>query len=161
MNESEALISRFYNALASLHADEMNACYSNDIVFYDPMFGLLKGEEAKAMWQMLCSRAQQFSLEYNGIADAGDGYYNCNWTARYTFSKTRRTVVNNGRAYMKIENGFITEHSDGWSLSKWSAQALGLAGKLFGWNNFFRRKIKNNAKRGLMEFMAENAERNN
>ncbi len=153
MNENERLVSRFYSALAKLDANTLNACYSSNIVFYDPMFELLKGNEVTAMWQMLCKNAKNFSLLYDSIADAGEGYYNCNWKASYTFSKTGRAVVNNGKAYMKIENGFITEHSDAWSLHTWSAQALGIMGKLFGWNNYFRRKLKNSAKRRLMDYM--------
>ena len=153
MNENEALVKRFYTAFQHLDAKGMNACYSNDIVFYDPMFELLRGDEAKAMWEMLCKNAKDFSLQFDSIKDLDDGYYNCNWTASYTFSKTGRKVVNMCKAYMKIENGLIIEHSDGWSLAKWSAQAIGLPGKLFGWMGLFRRRLKNNAKRSLLNYM--------
>src|ERR1700712_2831718 len=132
MNENEALIKRFYTALQRRDAADMNACYSDDIAFFDPMFELLRGDEAKAMWEMLCKNAKDFSLAFDNIKDLGDGYYNCNWTATYTFSQTGRKVVNMCKAYMLIENGQIVEHSDGWSLAKWSAQAIGLPGKLFG-----------------------------
>ncbi len=153
MNENETLVKRFYTAFQQLDAKGMNACYSNDIVFYDPMFELLRGDEAKAMWEMLCKNAKDFSLQFDSIKDLDDGYYNCNWTATYTFSKSGRKVVNMCKAYMKIENGQIIEHSDGWSLAKWSAQAIGLPGKLFGWMGLFRRRLKNNAKRSLLNYM--------
>ncbi|MEJ7611664.1 MAG: nuclear transport factor 2 family protein [Ferruginibacter sp.] len=153
MNENEALINRFYSCFQRLDAAGMNACYSDDIAFYDPMFELLQGDAVKAMWEMLCKNAKDFSLGFDNIKDLGDGYYNCNWTATYTFSKTGRKVVNMCKAYMFIENGRITEHSDGWSLQKWSAQAIGIMGTLFGWAGFFRRKLKNNAKKNLMNYM--------
>jgi ketosteroid isomerase-like protein len=153
MNNDERIIERFYIAFKKLDASAMNACYISDIAFYDPMFELLKGDEARAMWEMLCRNAKDFSLEFDSIKDLGEGYYSCNWVAHYTFSKTGRKVVNNCKAYMRIENGLITEHSDAWSLQKWSTQAIGVMGMLFGWAGFFRRKLKNNAKKSLMEFV--------
>jgi ketosteroid isomerase-like protein len=156
MNNDEKLVEKFFTAFQKLDANGMNACYSNDIAFYDPIFELLRGDEAKAMWQMLCKNARNFSLVFDSIKNLGEGYYTCNWQATYTFSATGKKVVNNVKAHMKIENGLITEHSDGWSLAKWSAQAIGLPGKLFGWAGFFRRKLKNNAKRNLLNFMQQN-----
>ncbi len=156
MNNDERLVERFFTAFKKLDANGMNACYSNDIAFYDPMFELLRGDEARAMWQMLCKNAKEFSLEFDSIKNMEDGYYTCNWQAKYKFSATGRRVVNNGKAHMKIENGLITEHSDGWSLAKWSAQAIGLPGKFFGWAGFFRRRLKNNARRNLLNFIQQN-----
>lgn len=157
MNNDERLIERFFTAFQKLDADKMNACYSDDIAFYDPMFELLRGDEAKAMWEMLCKNAKNFSLAFDNIKNLDDGYYTCNWTATYTFSKTGRPVVNMCKAHMKIENGLIIEHSDGWSLQKWSAQAIGISGKLFGWAGFFRRKLKNNARRNLLAYLEKRA----
>jgi ketosteroid isomerase-like protein len=157
MNNDERLIELFFTAFQKLDARQMNACYSDDIAFYDPMFELLRGNEAKAMWEMLCTNAKNFSLAFDNIKNLDDGYYTCNWTASYTFSKTGRSVVNMCKAHMKIENGLITEHSDGWSLQKWSAQAIGLSGKLFGWAGFYRRRLKNNARRNLLHYMENKA----
>ena len=65
--------------------------------------------------------------------------------------------MNHVKAYMKIENGKIIEHSDGFSMHKWASQALGFSGKLFGWNRFFQRKIKNNDRKTLLAYMQKNA----
>ncbi len=157
MNNDERLIEKFFTAFQKLDYTAMNACYSDDVAFYDPMFDLLRGAEAKAMWQMLCTNAKNFSLTFDSIKSLGEGYYTCNWCAKYTFSKTGRSVENRIKAHMKIENGLIIEHSDAWSLAKWSAQAIGLAGTLFGWAGFFRRKLKNEAKKNLLHFMQKNA----
>ncbi len=161
MNNDERLVERFFTAFQKLDAKGMNVCYSNDIVFYDPMFELLRGDEAKAMWEMLCKNTKDFSLQFDTIKNLDDGYYTCNWTATYMFSKTGRKVVNMCKAHMKIENGFITEHSDGWSLLKWSSQAFGFKGRLLGWAGLFRRKLKNTAKRNLMYYIENNIMQNN
>ena len=153
MDINEALINKFYTAFQKKDYRTMNSCYSNDIVFYDPAFELLRGDEAKAMWEMLCKNAKDFSLTYGNIIKLDDEYYTCDWVGTYTFSKTGRRVINNVRANMRFANGEIVEHSDAFSLHKWSSQALGFMGKLFGWNSFFQRKIKNQAKRNLLKFI--------
>lgn len=150
------LIEKFFEAFKKLDANAMNACYADDIGFYDPMFDLLKGEQVKAMWQMLCKNASNFSLTYTHITDLGDGYYTCNWEATYLYSITKRKVVNTAKAFFKIENEQIQEHSDAWSLHKWSGQALGYSGKLLGWMGLFRNRIKNTAKKKLLQYIQTN-----
>ena len=153
MDTNEALINKFYSAFLQKDYKTMNSCYSGDIIFYDPAFEILRGDEARFMWEMLCKNATNLSLTYGNIIKLDDEYYTCDWVATYTFSKTGRKVVNNIRANMRFANGEIVEHSDAFSLHKWSSQALGFAGKLFGWNSFFQRKIKNQAKKNLLKFI--------
>jgi ketosteroid isomerase-like protein len=155
MNANEELISGFYAAFQQLDHQKMNARYSDDIVFFDPAFGLLEGGEAKAMWEMLCTNAKDFSLTYGNIQQLDEAYYTCDWVASYTFSKTGRRVVNAVKAHMKLLDGQIIEHSDAFSLHRWSKQALGFSGWLLGWNKFFQQKIKNNARRNLLHFIRQ------
>src|SRR4029079_4358975 len=142
MNSNEQLINNFYSSFQKLDSVGMNKCYSDDIVFFDPVFGLLKADEARYMWEMLCKNAKDFSLTFGNIIALDDEYSTCDWVATYTFSKTGRRVVNKIRAYMRFADGKIIEHSDAFSLHKWSKQALGIPGVLFGWNSFFQNKIK-------------------
>lgn len=155
MDQNEQLISKFYTAFQQKDAAGMNACYSNDIVFYDPVFELLENGRAKDMWEMLCKNASDLSLTYGNIKNLGEDYYTCDWVATYTFSQTGRKVVNNVKAHMKIADGKIVEHSDAFSLHKWSTQALGFSGWLLGWNSFFQRKIKNKARRNLVNYISK------
>ena len=155
MNVDEQLISNFYTAFQKLDHRKMAACYSDDIVFFDPAFGLLRGDEVRSMWEMLCKNAKDFSLVFGNITALDNEYYTCDWVATYTFSKTGRRVVNKIKAHMMIADGRIIEHSDGFSLHKWSMMALGFSGWLLGWNSFFQNKIKRQARRNLEKFMAE------
>ena len=147
------IINKFYMAFQKLDYQGMNSCYSNDIVFNDPAFGLLRGDEAKAMWEMLCKNAKDFSLTFSNIQLLDEEYTTCNWVATYTFSKTGRKVVNNIKAFMRLKDGKIIEHSDGFKLSKWAAQALGFKGALLGWTGFMKRKIQQNARKNLITFI--------
>lgn len=49
----EKIIHQFFTAFKNLDAETMVSLYQDDIMFEDPAFGVLKGEEAKAMWRML------------------------------------------------------------------------------------------------------------
>ncbi len=153
MEANKQVIEKFYTAFQKLDYQTMNSCYSDDIVFSDPAFGLLRGEEAKAMWEMLCKNAKDFSLTFSNIQLLDEEYATCNWVATYTFSKTGRKVVNNIKAFMMLKDGKIIEHSDAFKLSKWAAQALGWKGALLGWTGFMKRKIQNNARKNLIAFI--------
>lgn len=153
MTADQQLITKFYTSFQSLDPSGMNECYSDDIVFFDPAFGLLKGNEVKAMWEMLCKNARNFSLQFGNITALDHEYYTCDWIASYTFSKTGRRVINKVKAHMLIADGKIIEHSDGFSLHKWSMMALGFSGWLLGWNSFFQNKIKKQARKNLDTFI--------
>ena len=154
MNNKE-LIERFYNAFQKLDYKTMQDCYSNGIVFSDPVFGLLQGDEVKAMWEMLCKNAKGFTLTYSDIQSVDEEYATCNWTATYTFSKTGRKVVNHIKAFMRLKDGKIIEHSDGFRLSTWIAQAFGWKGIMFGWMGWMKRKVQKTARRNLNSFMGK------
>jgi ketosteroid isomerase-like protein len=158
MPDNEQLIANFYNAFQKLDAAGMNSNYADDIVFFDPVFGLLQSDEARAMWVMLCKNAKDFSLTYSKIIHLDEEYSTCEWVTTYTFSKTGKKVINKGKAYMKFANGKIIEHSDGFSLYQWSKQALGLPGILFGWNSYFQNKIRKQAQNNLRKFILNNNE---
>ena len=152
MNDNEELIQTFYDAFARLDYTTMQECYNDNPIFNDPVFGVLQGDEVRAMWEMLCKNAKDFSLQYSLIEIDGE-YATCNWTASYTFSKTGRRVVNKVKAHMRIQNGKITEHTDEFDIYKWSRQALGLPGVLLGWSGYLKNKIRHDARSRLKKFM--------
>jgi ketosteroid isomerase-like protein len=153
MSDNKAIIEKFYTAFSQKDYATMNACYADDIIFSDPVFLILKNEEVKAMWEMLCKNAKDFSLKFSNIELLDEEYATCKWTATYTFSKTGRKVVNNVKAFMKFQDGKIIEHSDGFRLSTWLAQAMGWKGVLFGWTGFMKRAVQKTARRNLNKFM--------
>ena len=153
MNDNKAVIEKFYTSFQQLDAAAMNACYSNDIIFSDPVFGMLKGDDVKVMWEMLCMNAKDFSLSFSDIELLDEEYATCKWKATYTFSKTGRKVTNNIKAYMRIKEGAIIEHSDAFRLSTWLAQAFGWKGLVFGWTGFMKRAVQKNARKNLIKFI--------
>ncbi len=153
MNDNKQVIERFYTAFQQLDYKTMQNCYSADIIFSDPVFLVLNGDEARAMWEMLCKNAKEFSLTFSDIELLDEEYATCKWIATYTFSKTGNKVVNSIKAFMKLKDGKIIEHSDAFRLSTWIGQALGWKGALFGWAGFMKRAVQKNAKKNLERFI--------
>ena len=156
MNSNKELINNFYSAFQQLDFQGMSSCYDENIVFFDPVFGLLSAREVNSMWEMVCTHAVDFSLTYGNIHELDDAYCTCDWVSTYTYTRTNRRVVNKVRANMRFSEGKIIEHSDAFSVHQWSKQAMGLSGELLGWNSFFQRHIKNRAKKKLTEFLILN-----
>lgn len=150
---NSALITRFYQAFQRLDAEAMVACYSDDIVFSDPAFGTLRGQDVGDMWRMLTTRAKDFSLTFDSVhADARGG--SAHWVATYLFSRTGRTVVNDIQARFVFRDGLICQHDDSFDLWRWSRQALGTPGLLLGWSPLVRNKVRQQANKGLRAFQA-------
>ena len=148
-------IEQFYQAFAKGDAAAMISCYHDEVDFEDPAFGKLKGDQAKAMWQMLINRSKgNLAIEYSEIiADELKGQ--AQWIARYPFGPKKRNVVNRISASFVFQDGKIIKHTDVFDLWRWSQQALGLSGYLLGWTSFFAKKIQKTTNKQLADFMAK------
>ena len=149
---NSALITRFYEAFAQLDAETMSACYTDDVLFSDPVFGELRGRQASDMWRMLTSRAKDFSVVFDQVR-ADDRSGSAHWVATYLFSQTGRTVVNDIQARFAFRDGLICEHHDHFDLWRWSRQALGAKGLLLGWTQMVQNAIRGQAQKGLKTFI--------
>lgn len=150
--ENERIIRQFYESFARHDADAMVECYADEVEFSDPAFGSLKGADAKNMWRMLVERGGgNIKIEFSNVhADAQKG--SADWTADYLFSKTGRKVINEIHAAFEFKDGKIIRHTDTFDIWKWSRQALGPVGLLFGWSSALQNKIRQNAHQSLREY---------
>lgn len=148
-----ALITRFYQAFQRLDAEAMVACYSDDVLFSDPAFGILQGRDAGDMWRMLTTRAKDFSLTFDNVrADERSG--GAHWVATYLFNQTGRVVINDIQARFVFRDGKICEHHDRFEMWQWARQALGMKGLLLGWTPWLQGKVRAQAFKGLRTFQA-------
>ena len=136
-------IEKFYTAFAAKDTETMISCYTDDIHFEDPAFGILKGPQVGNMWRMLCEsqKGKEFIITFSDVT-YDDEKGTAHWEAKYHFSKTGRKVHNKIDATFEFRNGKISKHIDHFNLHKWASQALGLSGKLIGWTSFFRKKLQ-------------------
>ena len=152
MNTNEMTMTRFYSAFQQRDYATMQQCYADKVIFYDPVFEDLVDDEVKLMWEMLCKRATDLSIQFNSVR-SDDEYGTCNWIASYTFTKTNRKVVNHIKAHMRFSDGKIIEHSDQFRLASWCRQAFGLTGVLFGRMAWFQKKVRKSAQQSLYNYI--------
>jgi ketosteroid isomerase-like protein len=150
----KTIIETFYKAFTNLDANTMTSCYHDAIIFEDPAFGILKGERAKAMWQMLCQsqKGKDFKVIVSDIkGNAING--SAHWEAYYTFSKTGRNVHNKIDAEFVFKEGLIIKHIDTFNLHNWAKQAMGLKGLIMGSTRYFSNKLKSQTNYLLDQYM--------
>ena len=141
MNNRDLVIN-FYESFARLDAEGMISCYDQNIVFIDPAFGELKGNDAKNMWRMLIDRSKgNLRITFDNV-EADDKTGRANWRAEYVFTQTGRNVINKISAQFEFQNGKIIKHTDHFNMWRWTQQALGWRGYLFGWTSFMKTKIQ-------------------
>jgi ketosteroid isomerase-like protein len=149
----DELIQRFYAAFNEHDGDAMAACYAPDAHFSDPVFTDLRGAEPGAMWKMLTARADDLRVELAEHEASGDSG-SARWIARYTFTRTGRSVVNDVSAKFLFRDGCIAEHRDDFSFWAWSRQALGPSGMALGWSPIVRNAVRKQARADLDRFIA-------
>jgi ketosteroid isomerase-like protein len=143
---------RFYDAFAARDWRTMGALYAEDAVFSDPAFPQLDAPGVRAMWRMLVTRGTDLALTYEVLEESASAAH-VRWVARYTFSQTGRKVVNNISATLQLRNGLIVQHVDSFAFHRWAKQALGPAGALLGWTDWFQRKVQTRAAASLQQFI--------
>lgn len=152
MTANEKTIIKFYTALANNSATEMCECYHPKIQFRDPIFGLLKGSDVCKMWKMLIKKSKgHLKIDYSEVK-ADDHLGSTSWTATYRFSKTNRKVINSISTKFHFKDGLIIKQNDDFDIWKWSIQAIGIKGSLFGWTGFFQKQIQKQALQSLKHY---------
>lgn len=146
----QELLEHFYHSFQSKNAEEMIACYHEDIVFTDPAFGTLTGIEAKNMWRMLLEKSNSIQIDYGNIsADSNTG------KAQYVFSKTNRPVINNVTSIFEFSDGKIIRQIDTFDLNVWAKQALGFQGRILQLFGILPNMIQRKSKAALEQYMSK------
>jgi len=153
MHPHESLLRQFYAAFAARDAEGMARCYHPDVRFTDPVFPMLAGREAGDMWRMLLARATDLQVTLDEARGDEDGA-EARWTARYTFTRTGRPVVNRVHGLFAFREGLIVRHFDSFAFWRWASQALGPAGAVLGWTPMLRWKVRKDAALALERFRA-------
>ena len=140
MTNSETIY-HFYSSLEAGNIEDLLSCYHPQISFSDPVFGELQGDQAHSMWRMLMSKmSSDIKIDVNHVFDQ-NGRMHCTWAADYPFGKNQRHVHNEVSSQFTFKDNRIITHHDVFDLWKWTRQALGWPGYLFGWSNIMQRKM--------------------
>lgn len=151
--QHQELIQQFYTSFSSGDAEGMAACYHPDIVFKDPAFGILRGQEVSAMWHMLLERSKgELEITLSAV-EAGAHRGSAEWVASYVFQATGRKVVNRVSASFEFSNGLFILHTDHFHFWRWARQALGWKGWLLGWTPWLQNKVQQQTNRVLKKYL--------
>jgi ketosteroid isomerase-like protein len=152
------VIRTFFDAFARGDTDAMGRCYHPDISFGDPVFLELEGRErVLGMWRMLLEGNRGVEVSARDI-DADNHSGTAHWTARYVFSATGRRVVNEVDSQFRFEDGLIVRHHDEFDFRQWSKMALGRpTGVVLGWTPMLRRKVRDQARGRLDDYLRSNS----
>lgn len=138
--DNAEVIHNFYTVFAKGNADEMVSYYHPDVVFEDPVFGRLKGDEAGRMWRMLIARSKgNLKITFSDVKVAGN-FGEAKWEAVYPFGSEKRLDHNKIQSAFECKEGKIIKQKDTFDLWKWAGMALGLKGNY--WDGFHLSKIK-------------------
>ncbi|TNE74317.1 nuclear transport factor 2 family protein [bacterium] len=157
MTENEKLATTFYSAFQKRDFAQMQSCYHKDATFKDPAFGPLNYLQAKAMWHMLCKRANDLSISFSILSSTHETV-RVKWIANYTYTASNSKVKNEITATLTVKDGKIYTHVDEFSFWKWSRQALGFTGLYLGWTPLFRKVVRKTALKSLSAFIAKHPE---
>ena len=140
--ETQAALTRFYEAFARRDGETMATLYAPEATFEDPVF-YLTGFDIGKMWVGLLRGAKDFSVQFT-VAKASAGTGVVEWTARYLFGG-KRPVANVIVSEIEMKDGLIVRQKDTFDFPRWAAQALGLPGHLFGRTEWLRRSVSKSA----------------
>lgn len=146
------IIDLFFTAFGNLNDRDLNALYSDTIIYSDPLFGLLQGQQVKDKWEMVCKNMTEFRLTVIKKEEIDHEYATCEWKAEYISVDSGGPIVFSSKSFMRFAEGKIIEHSEGFSLTKWVAQVYGIKGRFFGWLNFMKRKAQAECQERLEQY---------
>ena len=149
------VIEKFYTAFQQKDYITMQACYHPDARFTDEVFVDLDASQVRAMWHMLIMAGKDLQLEYRNV-DVFRDEGSANWVATYTFSLTKRKVINDIKANFILKDNLIYRHHDHFDFHKWAKMAFGARGLFLGWTDFFRTKVRQTSREKLKGFMLKN-----
>lgn len=153
MSELPQVLLDYSNSFEKRNIKAMTACYTSDVIYFDPLFGYLDGEQVTAMWQLRLSDLDQFAIALEKIADEGDGYYKMKYSISYR-KKDNRPVSMNVQVFFKLDQNRIVEQSEAFSVHALLKQERGMIGHLMGWNRMMQQARKNKARKELLKYLS-------
>jgi ketosteroid isomerase-like protein len=150
----KAVVEKYYEAFGRRDWQTIGKLYADSIFFSDPAFPKLHGDEARAMWKMLMSRASDdFRIELLSIEEHPDHVIG-EMIAHYTFSQTKRKVANRIKSTFVVKDGLIIRQHDRFSFWGWAKQAFGPVGLAMGWSWPFKTMVRRKVAEALAKFTA-------
>ncbi|HEY5634196.1 MAG TPA: nuclear transport factor 2 family protein [Burkholderiaceae bacterium] len=145
---SEALVRRYFDALARLDGEAMAACLHPLASYTDPVFPDLRGDEVGWRWRALTGGATDMHLAYD-ILFGDERKAQVQWQASYRFAASGRKVSNRVLTTLTFWDGKIVRQTDEYDFRRWARASLGAPGWLLGWLPALQRAAQRRARSQL------------
>ena len=149
MTNHKDIIAIFFDCFNQRDFQKLKTFCTFDIYYFDPLYNLLRGEDVFIMWEHVYGEVDDFSLATTDFKDDGDGYYVIDLQVNF---KERKQILQAIKAYIRIEEGMVSEYSSAFSIHGLCKQRHGIIGNLLGWNRLYQNRIKNDARRKLLQY---------
>ncbi|MCL4748137.1 MAG: nuclear transport factor 2 family protein, partial [Burkholderiaceae bacterium] len=122
---SEALVRRYFDALARLDGEAMTRCLHPMVSYSDPVFADLRGDDVGWRWRLMARGAADMHLAYDIVW--GDAHKaQVQWLARYRFAGSHRQVSNQVCTTLTFWDGTIVRQIDEYDFPRWSRSSAGV-----------------------------------
>lgn len=150
--KTKEVVKTFYDAFQKRDYKTMQSLYALNSVFTDPVFPNLTSFQAGGMWEMLLKAGKDLEMDYK-IVDTSKTKAKVKWTAKYTFTKTGRKVINKVTSELEIIDGKIVIHRDSFNFRRWARQALGFFPWMFSFTGITQKKVQEQALIALNDYI--------
>ena len=148
---NQQIIESFLKALKNKDYVMMKEVFASNIQYFDPVYSYLKQQEVIGMWRKELSSYDEYVLTWEDIIDKGEGYFSVKCNS--SFKRNRKLIDQKHTLHFKIENGFVSEHSNAFRIHELAKQEKGFSGWLLGWNRYYQNRIKLKARQELFKMM--------
>jgi hypothetical protein len=153
MPDEVYLIAEFAKMLNKADINRLKELCSNQLQFFNPLFGYLKSEQVHTFWELQKANGVQIN-ELVRPNDLGDGYYKL--LGKLIFLSVHNAANSIPvQLHIRIENKKITEYSEAFSLHKMAQIQNPFWGWLLGWNKYYQNRMKIKARRELFQMLEE------
>lgn len=141
---SEALIHRYFDALARLDGEALAACYHPSASFTDPIFPDLRGAQVGWRWRLFAHGGSAMRVSYD-ILGGDERKARVRWRGQWRLADGRE-VANEVSSTFTFWDELIVRQIDEFDFWRWSRASLGVSGLLLGWCPPVRRLAQRRAR---------------
>jgi hypothetical protein len=110
MTELPQVLSRYQHAFSEGSVESIKRCYAADVIYFDPLYGYLHGDQVGYMWASKFDEFATFTISTGEVADQGDGYYKMKYDIAYT-SRSQMSIKMAVQCFFKIDDERMMQQS--------------------------------------------------